>query len=191
MKTLLFVFMLAAGLMACGDNVGPDPAPPDAGEVTPDAAPAPPDASPPDATPPCLIEHRWAAVSDDDPPYASVSPAGRLTRNVFGGGLGIDDGYIDTGEVLRIDFAAPARVVEYRSAWAEDGPDDFAQPGEHDYVIETGGEVLTRRSLGVDNLITVDAADVTAMEIRPVNGDRLALGYLQFDRCNTAPPTPE
>ncbi len=189
MKTLILTFMLAAGLMACGDNVGPDPVPLDAGEAVPDASPPPPvDASPPDATPPCLIEHRWFAVSDDDPPYASVSPAGRLTRNAFGGGIGIDDGYIDTGEVLRIEFASPARVVEYRSAFAEDGPDDYAFPGEHDYVLETSEEApITRRSFGLDNLIAVDVADVTSLEIRPINGDRLALGYLLFDRCNTSP----
>ncbi len=157
----------------------PDPPP-----SAPDAAPAIPDAAPTlDATPPpieCILEHRFSLDGPIDPPGAVAGPIGRVVHNQYGG-VGVDDGFVDTGEVFTVTWAEPTFLVSYSVNWMEDGPDPDQVWGEHAYEVETAdGLVVTRTAHPYESSHGVLVPNTHELRLIPVQGDRMAVARIRW-----------
>jgi hypothetical protein len=130
------------------------------------------------------IEHRFGADALN-PPGAKLDAPGRIVPGPDGNGLGVDDGYIDTGESIRVVFDTPVFLLEYEVVRREDGPDVNALPGEHEYRVEVADGLQQRGWSGAyQDRNRLELRRVVTLEILPVDGDRLAFGMLVF--CPTS-----
>jgi hypothetical protein len=192
MKTYGLSILIILLLSAC-----PSAAPPFDAMPTPDSAPvtadAAPDANAADAGPgpadagmmPCIQEHRFSLGSPLDPPGAVAGPVGRVVYNQYGG-VGVDDGFVDTGETFTVTWTAPTFLVGYGVTWMEDGPDPGDIPGEHTWEAATAsGELIVGQGAFYETGNAALVPDTRELRLIPSDGDRMAVARVRW--CNPIP----
>lgn len=191
----LFLFISLS--FACGSvsEPAPDGCPQDARSQ--DAGMVAIDAEIPDATSPdamltaCIYEHRYFVGNTFDPPYAVAGPVGRLVYNEYGA-IGVDDGFIDSGETITLTWDRSVVLLEYRVTWREDGPDADRFPGAHNYVVSDETGVIAEGRSGILDDLTEIGRRAVSLSVSSVDGDRSAFQYVQYcvpsDRCECEIP---
>jgi hypothetical protein len=143
-----------------------------------DAATA--DATQLDAAFECIQEHRFSLGGQIDPPGAVAGPSGRVVHNQYGG-VGIDDGFVDTGETFTVTWAEPTFLVSYGVSWMEDGPDPDNIWGEHRWeVTAADGTIVTGQGEIYETGQTALVPTARELRVIPVDGDRMAIARIRW-----------